>query len=93
MSKDRDVNLPDVSKMRMKELQKLTSIADSYQGNANAGDLKAASLLLSISERISKLLGLDAPSQSKIEITSYDGGAIDENVRQLLESINSKRKS
>jgi hypothetical protein len=58
--------------VREVELERLDELSRRYFRAACAGDSKSAELLLKISERRAKLLGLDAPMQSQLEVITYD---------------------
>jgi len=70
MNKNDDQN--NLHNQRQLEAQKLDDLAEKYFMAACAGDIKAAEFLLDISERRSKLLGLDAPIQTQMEVITYD---------------------
>ena len=66
------MNFEDLDIQRQKELEMLDCLAESYFTKACAGDQKSAQLLIEISERRAKLLGLDAPTQTQVEVITYD---------------------
>lgn len=66
------MNFQDLDEQRQKELELMDNLADSYFKKACAGDQKSALLLIEISERRSRLLGLDAPTQTQLEVFTYD---------------------
>jgi hypothetical protein len=51
------------------------------------GDLRAVDRLIAISRRESELLGLDAPKQAQLEVTTYDGNLLRERARQIIEIV------
>jgi hypothetical protein len=66
------MNPDSISVERFKELSMLDDLAESYFRSACAGDHKSADLMIEISHRRAKLLGLDAPTNSRMEVISYD---------------------
>ena len=57
------------------------------------GDLRAIAMMLRILERDAKLYGLDMPTKSEIEVTSYDGNLLRQRTREIVETIREVRKS
>ena len=66
------MNFKDLDIRRQEELEMLDNLAKSHFTKACAGDQKSAQLLVAISERRAKLLGLDAPTQTQVEVITYD---------------------
>jgi len=79
--------------VRELELNRLDALHTVAWDLAMVGDLNAVDRVLKIQERRARLLGLDAPRQAQIEVTTYDGTVIDEQVQLLLEFVNSQRPS
>ncbi len=78
--------------VRELEINRLDALFTVAWDLAMAGDLNAIDRVLKIQERRARLLGLDAPRQAQIEVTTYDGTVIDERVQRLLEFVNSQRQ-
>jgi hypothetical protein len=70
------MNFRDLDDYLQKELTLLDNLAEAYFKKACAGDLKSAELLIEISQRRSKLLGLDAPSQSLMGVITFDSDEV-----------------
>lgn len=78
----------DIEAQRKHELATLDNLAENYFKNAFAGDKSAADLLISISERRAKLLGLDAPARAKVEVITYDTEELMQQYETLSRSFN-----
>jgi DNA-binding CsgD family transcriptional regulator len=59
----------NVEENRTLQIARLDALLKKYQGLAEAGNLSAASMVLAIETRRSKLLALDVPEQKKLEVT------------------------
>ena len=79
----------DVDAIRQVEGERLDLMQSAVWGKALQGDLPAIQTLIRIMERRAKLLGLDQPIRQQIEVTNYDGDSIDDEVRKLVELLNS----
>jgi hypothetical protein len=77
------MNFQDLDDHLQKELTLLDNLAEAYFKKACAGDLKSATLLIEISQRRSKLLGLDAPSQSLMEVITFDSEEVSRQYEKL----------
>jgi hypothetical protein len=87
------MNFQDLDHHRQKELILLDNLAESYFKKACAGDQQSASLLIEISQRRSKLLGLDAPSQSLMEVITYDSDEVTRQYEELSRNAISEDKT
>jgi hypothetical protein len=58
------------------ELARLDSMWGSYYIKAQAGNVLALEACLKIMQRRAKLIGLDAPSESRAEFSGPDGGPV-----------------
>lgn len=70
-----------VEESRSLQVERLDAMLKKYQPLAEAGNLSAASMILQIESRRSKLLALDLPEQKKLEVTGireYVGVNIDD---------------
>lgn len=76
----RRVTAEAVEEVRELEVQRLDRLLMGHWEKAMSGDDKSAGVVLKIMERRSRLLGLDTPPPSRVEVTGKDGGAIDHNV-------------
>ena len=54
------------------ELNKLDKLEKALREDAHAGDVRAASTILKIMERRSRLLGLDSPSRTEVKTNTID---------------------
>lgn len=73
---ERDIK-PIAAEVREEELRRLDRIMSAYWGRAlGAGGVepspKAADVVFKAMDRRAKLLGLDAPVKSQVEVTNYD---------------------
>lgn len=70
-----DRNLRETAEdVRDLELSRLDRLMAPYWGPATReGDKKAAELILKIMDRRARLMGLDAPQKSQVEVVTYDG--------------------
>jgi len=81
------------AEVRELELNRLDALLTIAWDLAISGDLNAMDRVLKIQDRRARYLGLDAPQQSQIEVTSYDGNIIDDQVQRLLQFVSSQRSS
>ena len=51
------------------------------------GELPAIDRMISILNREAGLLGLDAPKESRVEVTNYDGAVLRERAQQIIQII------
>ncbi|MTB04989.1 MAG: hypothetical protein F2933_03990 [Actinobacteria bacterium] len=66
----------DIAKLREVEVAHLEELSKKYFRAACAGDVKSGEMLLKLSERRAKLLGLDAPIQTQLEVITYDSNEL-----------------
>lgn len=76
------IQTPTVDEARKVELERLESLAEAVWKTALTGDKEAIASYLKISERVSKLLGMDKPIQ--IEQTVHEITAQEAELQQLL---------
>lgn len=86
------MNPGDLDTYRNAELALLDNLSESYFKNACAGDMDSADLLIEISERRAKLLGLNAPTRAKVEVINYDTEELLQQYETLSRGIDSKDK-
>lgn len=79
----------DVEELRSTELDRLDIAQAAIWGNVLRGDSSAVSSMLRIMERRAKLLGLDMPTRSQLEVTTYDADSIDAEVARLAHLLDS----
>jgi len=65
-------NEPNLDEIREAELKRLDRLLEQYFISSCAGDYKASELYLQTSKRKAELLGLDAPTESRLEVVTYD---------------------
>ena len=74
--------------LRQNELERLERAHRAVWKRVLEGDDKAINTMLRLSERRSRLLGLDAPTRIAAEVTTYEGGTdIDREVARLAELL------
>jgi len=74
--------------IRQQEQERLNRLASVYYRQALQGDAQAASLMLKIMERRSRLIGLDQPIKQQVEMTTFEGGTeIDREVKRLIDLL------
>lgn len=71
----------------LRELQVLDDLASSFFVRACAGDPRSAEIMIGVSERRAKILGIDAPTRSSLEVISYDAGVLREEYENLKREI------
>lgn len=62
----------DLGNIRADELAKLDQLLEQFFTSACAGDYRASELYLQALKRKAEFLGLDAPSESRVEVVTYD---------------------
>ena len=75
---------PVADELRETQIDRLETALLAIWAKILKGDLKAVDRLISISRRQSELLGLDAPKQAKLEVTTYDGNVLRERAQQII---------
>jgi transcriptional regulator len=73
----------EVVETRKMEMDRLDVAQAAIWNQVVAGDLPAVVALIKIMERRARLLGLDAPTKSQVEVNVYDGATIDAEVQRL----------
>jgi hypothetical protein len=72
MNSDEAEIIKDLDSRRSMDLEELDKLGARFFPPACMGDRKAAEIYLKIQDRRSKLLGLDTPTQIKVEVNTYD---------------------
>jgi hypothetical protein len=75
--------LEDVTSYRTLEAERLNALQVAIWDRAIEGDLKALDRVLAVMARRAKLLGLDQPSRSEVQIQDFTASEIDAEVRRL----------
>jgi len=79
----------EVEETRKMEMDRLDNAQMRIMQAVNQGDIPAINTLLRIMDRRAKLLGLDMPVKSQVEVTTYDTGTIDSEVARLIRLLGS----
>lgn len=82
----------DVEELRGTELDRLDLAQGALWSRVMRGEVPAVMAVLRIMERRARLLGLDQPFKSQIEVTNYDGNTIDAEVQRLVALLDSGKK-
>lgn len=82
----------DVEELRGTELDRLDLAQGALWSRVMRGEVPAVMAVLRIMERRARLLGLDQPVKSQIEVTNYDGNTIDAEVQRLVALLDSGKK-
>lgn len=83
----------DVVAIRNAEMDRLDIAQAAIWGNVVQGDVRAVIALIKIMERRARLLGLDVPVKSQVEVNIHDRNSIDAEVARLVSLLNSKPQS
>jgi AraC-like DNA-binding protein len=78
---------PVADELRETQLDRLETALMAIWNKVLKGDLKAIDRLIAISRRQSELLGMDAPKQAQVEVTTYDGTVLRERAQQIIQII------
>lgn len=78
------VPLEDVTSYRTLEAERLDALQVAIWDRAIEGDLKALDRVLAIISRRAKLLGLDQPSRSQVQLSDFTAADIDREVERLM---------
>lgn len=62
--------------LRDLELARLDALTETYHPRAVEGDMAAAALCIKVSESRRKLLGIDAPTEQRVEVTTAQPPAL-----------------
>ena len=76
-----------VEEYRAIHLMRLETVAAILLPKIEAGELAAVMPYLATIKREAEMLGLDAPKESKVEVTTYDGSVLRERARQIIEIV------
>ena len=76
-----------VEEHRKIHLARLESLIAILIPHIETGNLAATSLFLATLKREAEMLGLDAPKESKVEVTTYDGDLLRERARQIIKIV------
>lgn len=77
------VILPNVEEVRKQEVDRLMRYLDKLDERIEDGDDKAIGLAIKVSERLTKMLGVDMPTVSVVENTVVS--ELDLDIRRLIE--------
>lgn len=79
----------DVIETRKVEMDRLDIAQAAIWGNVVQGEVPSVIALIRIMERRAKLLGLDMPTRTQIEVNVYEQDAIDAEVKRLVALLDS----
>jgi hypothetical protein len=80
------VVLPNVEAVRKQEVDRLMRYLDRLDARVEEGDDRAISLAIKISERLTKMLGVDMPTVTVVE--NHEVSELDLDIRRLIEAQN-----
>jgi hypothetical protein len=83
-----DETLPLIEEVRKMEYDRMMRVLDRLEERALDGDDKALSLMIKVSERITKMLGADMPVVSITE--THTVSELDLDIRRLIEAQNAQ---
>ena len=83
---------PKLEEYRNMEIDLLDRLQLSVFDRAKQGDLRAISTVLSISDRRSRILGLDAPTKIQAEVVTYDGATLEQHTARIVEIVRLARE-
>jgi hypothetical protein len=76
--------LEALNEYRQLHLTRLEKLIEIYWPKVEAGDLQVAPHLMSALKEEAALLGLYAPKESKVEVTTYDGRTLRETAERII---------
>ena len=79
--------MESVNEYRQIHMTRLEALVAILWPKVEAGDLQAFPHLMSALKEEATLLGLYAPKESKVEVTTYDGHLLRERARQIIEIV------
>jgi transcriptional regulator len=79
--------IEDINEYRKIHLRRLETLVTMLWPKIEAGDLQAFPHLMSALKEEATLLGLYAPKESKVEVTTYDGDLLRERARQIIQIV------
>lgn len=80
------VVLPNVDEIRKQEVDRLMRYLERLDARIEEGDDKAISIAIKVSERLTKMLGVDMPTVSVVE--NREVSEMDLDIRRLIEAQN-----
>lgn len=80
----------DVVALRNAEMDRLDIAQAAIWNDVLQGRIPAVVTLMKIMERRARLLGLDVPTKTQLEVTHYDRDTIDAEVQRLVALLDSK---
>ena len=78
---------PVADELRDTQIDRLETALLAIWNKVLKGDLRAIDRLIAISRRESELLGMDAPKQAQVEVTTYDGNVLRERAQQIIQIV------
>jgi hypothetical protein len=78
---------PVADELRETQIDRLETAVLAIWNKVLKGDLRAIDRLIAISRRESELLGMDAPKQAQLEVTTYDGNVLRERAQQIIQIV------
>ena len=79
--------IESINEYRQIHITRLEALVAILWPKVEAGDLQAFPHLMSALKEEATLLGLYAPKESKVEVTTYDGDLLRERARQIIEIV------
>jgi transcriptional regulator len=79
--------MESVNEYRQIHMTRLEALVAILWPKVEAGDLQAFPHLMSALKEEATLLGLYAPKESKVEVTTYDGDLLRERARQIIQIV------
>lgn len=79
----------EVEEIRKEEQDRLDIAQSAIWAGVQRGDIPSVTTLIRIMERRARLLGLDMPTRSQIEVTNTDANTIDAEVARLVALLDS----
>lgn len=64
-----EIELPGVEEIRKQEVDRLLRYLEVLEHRIDMGDDKAVSIAIKVSERLCKMLGVDMPAQTEVQVT------------------------
>ena len=83
----------DVEQLRNEEQDRLDIAQTAIWAGVQRGDVPSVTALIRIMERRARLLGLDMPTKSQIEVTNTDANTIDAEVARLVQLLSGGKTS
>lgn len=80
----------DVTALRNAEMDRLDIAQAAIWNEVLRGTISAVTALIKIMERRARLLGLDVPTKTQLEVTHYDRDTIDAEVQRLVAILDSQ---